>query len=588
MSDNKPHIEELFSQLKDAVIMMVDDEPILMEILQAFLEEEGYKNFITISDSRQALPTIEDQQPDIVLLDLNMPHVDGFSILQTVREQTKTRRLPVIVLTSETDASIKLKALELGVTDFLAKPVDASELALRLRNTLTINAYQEQLAYYDSLTQLPNRQLFINRLEWMLKKTQRNNERLAVLIIALNKFKQINDSFGIKAGDEVLQEVSNRLVDSVRSSDVVGRLGVEDLWRQLAHIGGDEFSVLLPELRSTDSAAYVAKRVQDALANSFIVDGDEIFLSASVGISLYPEDGKEADLLIKHAGAAAAHAKQQGPNHYQFYSKEINALAKQRLGIEAALRRALDNNEFVLYYQPKVDTHTRTVKGCEALIRWNSPKMGMVAPLQFIPVAEESGLIIPIGNWVIQQACRQQAAWAKHGVGKLSVAVNVAGRQFEQKNLKQEIRSAVDAAAMDPRYLQLEITESMLMGDASSLIQKLYDIKNDGPMFSIDDFGTGYSSLSYLKRFPIDELKIDRSFIVDVPQAKDDAAIVRAIIAMARSLELNVVAEGVESIGQLEFLASLGCNLVQGYHFCRPLPAEEFTQFALSYNAVNE
>ncbi|MCR8921438.1 EAL domain-containing protein [Dasania sp. GY-MA-18] len=572
-------VDELFLQLKDSVIMMVDDEPLLMELLQAFLEDEGYKKFITVEDSRKALDVLDVERPDILLLDLNMPHVDGFEILASVRKLKMMQQIPVIVLTSSSDAETKLKALELGATDFLSKPVDSSELALRLRNTLMVKSYQDQLTYYDTLTQLPNRKLFMDRLEWSIKKSRRDQERMALLNIGLDKFKQVNDSLGPRAGDEILTEVSRRLIDSVRESDVVSRLGVDDLWRQLARLGGDEFCILLPHVVHGDGAAFVAERIQKSLAKAFVVDGNEIYISASIGIALFPNDGEEADVLVQNAGAAAAYAKQQGVNNYAFYSKEINELSKKRLSMEAALRRALDNNEFVLHYQPKIDLQTGKVKGCEALIRWDSPEMGMVPPFKFIPIAEESGLIVPIGTWVIEEACRQQVAWRQQGLGDLIVAVNVAGPQFNMNNLQQVICSAIEAAGMNPNFLKLEITEGMMMGDEDSLIKKLNDIKSYGPSFSIDDFGTGYSSLSYLKRFPLDELKVDRSFIIDVPKAKDDSAIVKAIIAMAHSLDLNVVAEGVEELEQLEFLKGLGCNVIQGFYFSKPLPAQAFAEF---------
>jgi len=577
-----PHIDELYSQLKDAVIMMVDDEPLLMEVLQAFLEEEGYHNFIKVEDSRKAIDMLQSERPDILLLDLKMPHVDGFQILEAVRGGEDIDRMPIIVLTSSTDAETKLRALELGATDFLAKPVDASEMVLRLRNTLTVKAYQDQLTYYDSLTHLPNRKLFIDRLEWLLKKARRESGRVAVLDIGLDRFKQINDSLGPAVGDEVLKQVASRMLASVRETDVLTRVGARDLWRQLARLSGDEFSILLPGVKPANSAAFVARRIQEAIAEKIVVADNEIYLSASVGIAIYPEDGMEADRLIKNAGAATAFAKQQGRENCEFYSKEINAHSRRRLSIEAELRRALAEDQFVLHYQPKLDAQSGVVKGCESLLRWRREDDSLMMPGDFIPVAEECGLIVPMGEWVIREACRQQVAWSAGAVGDLVVSVNVAGPQFHKDSLSAFIRSTLDSVAMDPKRLTLEITESMLMGDADGLIRKLHKIRSYGPTFSIDDFGTGYSSLSYLKRFPIDELKIDRSFIIEVPAARDDGAIVRAIIAMAHSLDLTVVAEGVEHVGQLEYLKSLQCDLIQGFYFSRPLPADEFANYVVT------
>lgn len=576
------HIDELYAHLKDAVIMMVDDEPLLMDVLQAFLEEDGYHNFIKVEDSRKAMDVLHSERPDIMLLDLKMPHVDGFEILEEVRGSQDGERIPVIVLTSSTDAETKLRALELGATDFLAKPVDASEMVLRLRNTLTVKAYQDQLTYYDALTHLPNRKLFMDRLEWLLRKARRERSRVAVLDIGLDRFKQINDSLGPAVGDEVLKQVASRMLSSVRETDVLARVGSRDIWRQLSRLSGDEFSLVLSGLQPASSSAYVAKRIQDAISEKMVVNGNEIYLSASVGIAIFPEDGEECDRLIKNAGAATAFAKEQGRDNCEFYSRKINEHSRRRLTIEADLRRAMERDELRLHYQPKLDAQSGVVRGCEALLRWQREDGSITMPSEFIPVAEESGLITQMGEWVIQEACRQQVAWRTAGVGDLSVSVNVAGPQFRKNSLSNFIRATMDDINIDPKRLTLEITESMLMGDADDLVRKLHEIRAFGPTFSIDDFGTGYSSLSYLKRFPIDELKIDRSFIIEVPAARDDGAIVRAIIAMAHSLDLTVVAEGVEHAGQLEYLKSLNCDLIQGYYFSKPLPADAFADYVLT------
>lgn len=571
--------EEIYAGLKDARIMMVDDEPLLMDVLEIFLEEKGYRNFTKVEDSRLAMSTLEESPPDILLLDLKMPHVDGLQILQMMRANPLLERIPVIVLTSSSDAETKLKALELGATDFLAKPVDSSELSLRLRNTLTVKAYQDQLTFYDALTRLPNRKLFIDRLEWLLKSAKREGRRLAVINVGLDRFGQINGSLGPTVGDEVLKEVSRRLMSCIRQSDVVSRIGAKEAEFQLARLGGDEFSILLPGLNPAENAGIVASRIQEVLQPKFEIDGNEFYVGASVGIAVYPEDGEEALRLIKNAGAATSYAKQAGQGRSQFYSKEINAQSKRKLSIEAELRRAIDNEEFVLHYQPKIDVQSGEVNGAEALIRWNNPERGLMYPDGFISIAEDIGLIIPIGEWVLREACRQQVRWLNQGIGDFTIAVNVSGPQFNTSSLKYVIQDALEQVSMQPQRLKLEITESMLMGEAEAFIHKLHDIRSIGASFSIDDFGTGYSSLSYLKRFPLDELKIDRSFIMDVPTAKDDGAIVRAIIALAHSLELSVVAEGVENAAQVAFLRALNCDVIQGFHFSKPLPATGFEQY---------
>ncbi|MFK8047128.1 MAG: EAL domain-containing protein [Halioglobus sp.] len=571
--------DEMYAGLKEASIMMVDDEPVLMDVLEIFLEERGYSNFTKVEDSRRAMAVLEEYPPDILLLDLKMPNIDGLQILEMMRANPLLERVPVIVLTSSTDAETKLRALDLGATDFLAKPVDSSELSLRLRNTLTAKAYQDQLTYYDALTRLPNRKLFIDRLEWLLKNAKRESQRLAIINVGLDRFGQINGSLGPAVGDEVLKQISGRFTTCLRDSDVVSRVGAKETEFQLARLGGDEFSILLPGINPAESASTVAKRIQDALHPKFEIGGSEFYISASIGIAVYPEDGIEADRLIKNAGAAMSYAKDAGQGNSQFYSKEISARTERKLNIEAELRRAIENEEFILHYQPKIDVQSGEVVGAEALIRWNNPQRGLMYPDSFISVAEDIGLIIPIGEWVVREACRQQVKWLNQGLGDFTVAVNVSGPQFNTSSLKYVIQDALQSVSMEPQRLKLEITESMLMGEAEAFIYKLHEIKSIGASFSIDDFGTGYSSLSYLKRFPLDELKIDRSFIVDVPTAKDDGAIVRAIIALAHSLELSVVAEGVENAAQVAFLRALNCDVIQGYYFSKPLATIDFEQY---------
>lgn len=572
--------QDLYIKLEDARIMMIDDEPVLMDILEVFLEERGYSNFSKVEDSREAIDVMLAEPPDILLLDLKMPYVDGIQILQEVRSNRILERIPVIVLTSSSDSETKLQALELGATDFLAKPVDSSELALRLRNSLTIKAYQDQLTYYDALTKLPNRKLFIERLDWQLKTAERQGQQLALINIGLDRFNQINTSLGPAVGDKILQEVTNRLRCILVDCDKIANDPNDSVMvGQLARLGGDEFALLIPGANPRERAGQIAAEIKTSMQGKFSIDLHEIYVSASVGIAVYPEHGDEEDRLIKNASAATEHAKAKGRGCSEFYSKELNDQAQKRIGIEAELRRAVDEEEFVLHYQPKVDSHTGLVKSCEALIRWNHPERGLIYPDGFISIAEDTGLIIPMGEWVVREACRQQVSWCDQGVGDMVVSVNVSGPQFHTENLKHVIQSALSDSGMESRRLKLEITESMLMGDAEGFIRKLHEIRAIGPTFSIDDFGTGYSSLSYLKRFPIDELKIDRSFIVDVPAAQDDRAIVRAIIAMAHSLDLKVVAEGVEHAAQVEFLKSLNCDVIQGYFFSQPLVASDFARY---------
>lgn len=565
----------------DAVIMMIDDEPLVMDVLQTTLEEHGYRYFIKIEDSTKAVEAIYRERPDVVLLDLIMPDRDGFSILEELRANPDTKFLSVIVLTSSNDSNTKLKALELGATDFLAKPVDRSELVLRLRNTLTVKAYQDQLAYYDTLTQLPNRKLFLDRLDWAIKCAIRDGSQVAVLNIAIDRFQQVNELLGTQAGDELLVEVSRRLLKSLRETDTVSRGGQEAAWRNIARLSGDEFSIMLTDLKNGNQIVAIAERLRAGLREPFHIRQREIYITVSIGIALFPKDADTTDTLMKHAGAATAYAKEKGRDCYQFFSAEINAAAKQRMNLEHSLRRVLERNELDLYYQPKISALTGDIKGAEALLRWRHPQRGFIPPYEFIPVAEASGMITQIGEWVLHRACEQNVQWQQKGLTGLSMSVNVSAQQFRDNKFPAIVQKVLSDTGMDPELLVLEITEGVLMGDRDRIGDLLFKIKTIGALLSIDDFGTGYSSLSYLKAFPIDELKIDRSFIVDTPTDGDSAAIVRTIVAMARSLDLQVVAEGVEEEAQVQFLRELSCDQIQGYYFAKPMPAEEFEAFCL-------
>ena len=422
------------------------------------------------------------------------------------------------------------------------------------------------LANHDALTGLPNRTLLQERIEHALKRVQRDHGRLAILFIDLDRFKVINDTLGHHAGDMLLQTAAERLQHCLRDSDTIARQG------------GDEFVVLIENFSDTQYLGNVARKIMHALEQPFFLMGQELFVSASIGISAYPEDGTDLHTLLKNADVAMYRAKERGKNTFQFYASESNVHSFERLALENSLRRALERNEFVLHYQPKVDLATNELVGAEALIRWNHPDLGLVHPAQFIPLAEETGLIVPIGAWVLREACRQNRAWQEAGMPLIGVAVNLSAHQFRDEGLRQTIAEALGTSGLPPAYLELEITESMIMQNAERAIEILQRFRDMGTLVSIDDFGTGYSSLGYLKSFPIDSLKIDRSFVRDVPSDSDDVAITQAIIAMAHSLNLKVIAEGVENDEQLDFLREQGCDQVQGYLMSPPVSALEFEQ----------
>jgi diguanylate cyclase (GGDEF)-like protein len=556
-------------QADSPVVMMVDDEPLNIEVLQTFLEEAGYQEVISVTEPEKALGLLAERHPDVLLLDLVMPGMSGFEILERMRADETLRHVPVIVLTSSTDAETKLKALELGATDFLGKPTDPSELALRLRNTLSAKAYRDRLANYDPVTALPNRRLLMDRLERMLRETARAGASGAVMHVHLDRFRQIAEAFGLGIGDSLMKGVAMRLDLGVRSS-ASGKLP------KIYRTGDDEFALLLPGLGRGDDTAAVAQALLSAMAAPFRAGGQDLSITAGIGIAVFPDDGMEASALASHAGVAARHANEQGGKGFQFYAKELNATSLKRLSVESELRRALDRDELRIFYQPKVRAHNGRGTGAEILVRWQHPERGLVSPVEFIPIAEETGLIVPLGEWVLRAACAQSKAWQNAGLRVPRVTVNVSGKQFHAPQMTETVVSALKSSGLAPQYLGIELTESAVMGNAERQIRTLHELKALGVTLSIDDFGTGYSSLSYLKRFPLDELKIDRSFVSGVDTDPDDAAIVIAIIAMAHCLGLSVVAEGVETQAQLAFLKSKACDECQGFLFAKPMPAEAF------------
>jgi diguanylate cyclase (GGDEF)-like protein len=699
-------------------ILIVDDDDTTRILAHQSLTGAGFDVF-EAEDGVAGLAEFERARPDMVLLDVEMPRLDGFDTCIALRQRSDGETVPILMVTALGDADSIERAYAAGATDFVTKPINWQLLNHRVRYVLrgsdtlqrltrtarelarsqarldhaqriaqlgnwewepeqgsmvwsdevfrilgllpgsmvpsldhwlaqahpddrlalagwfadaargaaaasithrlvlangkqrhvqhrvspdtgarivqgTVQDVSERvrheekvrrLAYSDALTGLPNRESFRERLHAELVRARRHGGRLAVLFLDLDDFKRINDTLGHTVGDLLLTEVAERLRDSVRGSDAVTRVWADDSARQIARLGGDEFTILLGEVRHGEDAARVAVRIAEAIGRSYTLAGNESFVTASIGIALYPQDGEDAESLIKNADTAMYFAKRAGKNLYRFYNESMNALALRRLALDTQLRRALERRELSLHYQPELDLASGRIDAAEALLRWHSSELGEVAPSEFIPLAEENGLIVPIGEWVLRTACAQVRVWRDGGLSIRRVAVNVSVAQFVQPNFVDLVRGALDEAGLAADGLELEVTESLLAKDVAGAVRTLSALKQLGVQISIDDFGTGYSSMSHLKHLPVDRLKIDRSFVRDVTTDPDDAAITMAVLSMARNMDLRVVAEGVENREQLEYFQERLCDQIQGYYLSRPLPAEELAAMVRRHEA---
>ncbi len=450
------------------------------------------------------------------------------------------------------------------------KTIQSSSLLLKERSAQLedSNDQLKHLATHDPLTGLPNRLLLYDRINQVLPRAIREKRHIALLFLDLDRFKNINDTLGHATGDQLLKEVSERLLLCIRDGDTISR------------VGGDEFVIVLVNVAAANDVPVIAKRILDSLSQPFSFSAVELFVTASIGISLFPDDAENSDILVKNADTAMYHAKAEGKNNYQFFSSSMNIKMIERLGMENSLRHAIDRKELLLYYQPVIELRTGRITGMEALVRWRPPNREMISPGEFIPLAEETGLIIPMGEWILRHACVQNKAWQDAGLSAVRVAVNISARQISEKHFVDMVQQTLAETGLAPHHLELEITESAFIKNTESTIITFFKLHHMGVQISLDDFGTGYSSLSYLKKFPIHTLKIDQSFIKEITNP-DTTAIVTAIVGMAHALKLKVIAEGVELKDQKTFLQSISCDEVQGYFFSRPLPAEEFRKLLL-------
>jgi diguanylate cyclase (GGDEF)-like protein len=561
-------------------ILVIEDEEFVRENIVELLDAEGFE-VIGAENGRIGVDLAKVMIPDLILCDVMMPGLDGYGVLTALRQELVMASIPFIFLTAKAAKADFRQGMELGADDYITKPFTRAELlgaiasrlkkqaAVQERYHTELQQAKEQLDYLihnDSLTNLPNRLALRERFK-QVQPTDANNEQLVtVLCLGLDRFNQINDNLGHTVGDLLIKAVGERITSCIGSQDIVARLNA------------DQFAIILAMTQHKKEAGNIAQTMLESLSQIFRLAGQEIFITASIGIALYPRDGAEIEQLLNHANTAMTQAKQHGGDQYEFYSAAFNIGSSDRLALQASLRHALEREELQVYYQPQVNLKTGEIIGAEALVRWQHPERGLVSPDKFIPLAEETGLIVPIGEWVLQTACKQTKHWQTAGFPSLRVAVNLSSRQFSQIDLRKQLVQILMDTGLDPKFIELELTESMLVQNTEVAIRRLNALKSLGVEIAIDDFGTGYSSLSYLQQFPFDILKIDRCFIRNITENANNAAITKAIIEMAKSLNLKLIAEGVETEAELSFVCKHQCDAMQGYLFSRPVPAHDFEQ----------
>jgi diguanylate cyclase (GGDEF)-like protein len=548
----------------DSVILIVEDQATDALVLSEAVRDLG--DVYIASDGPSALALARQCNPDLVLLDIEMNGMSGFAVCQELKADPKLCDAAVIFVTSHAQVSNELRALEYGGIGFIRKPLNLPVARAHIKAHLALRNEAKKLANHDALTGLPNRTLLQDRIEQALQKAHRSKARVAMLLLDLDNFKNINDSLGHSIGDTLLIETAARLSLAARALDTVSRQG------------GDEFIILLPEVNGVDVVGDFAKRLQATIATPFVLNGHRYNLSASIGISVFPDDSEDAEALYRHADAAMYQAKLDGRNRFRFFSAEIENSTRGRHLLEQHMRSALDCGVFEVFYQAKVIAKNAAVIGMEALVRWRNKDDSVISPAEFIPLAEETGLIIPIGKYVLQQACQDAQTLIDQGINVV-ISVNISTVQFLEESFLQMVQDALFESRLRPEHLELEITEGVLAKDVDKTLHVLTALRQQGVRIAIDDFGTGYCSLAYLKRFPVDVLKIDQSFVRDMLVDKSDAAIIEAIIKLAQALDLELVAEGVETQGQADALQASGCQIMQGYLYSRPVPFMQFCEF---------
>lgn len=612
-----PEIQEVISSGRNLNVLIVDDSKVVRGAIREILEL-GNITVTSAGDGIKALEAVNNDIPDLVLLDIAMPGIDGLAVLKKIRETYSKIQLPVILITTQEASNEIVCALDFGANDYVTKPIDFDVLWARLTNQLMQKQAAEYLlsaqssledqimqrtselsssnlqlkkeievrmlaesqlqkqANFDALTGLPNRSLATDRLEQTLVKAKRHRLEPCLAFLDLDNFKYINDTFGHTAGDELLKEVARRLTVCARESDTVARLG------------GDEFLLILDDGNQVETdkrelgIRHIAERIIESFSKPFLIEGNELSITPSLGFAIYPKDGNDSSTLMRHADEAMYRSKHDGKNTYCFYSSQMTVKAKRRMNIESQLQHALDRKEFFISYQPIVDSKTGEVAKAEVLLRWNSEKLGVVEPDCFIPIAEDTGLIIAIGSWVIRSACKQVKQWRDSGWGDICVSINVSERQLQfNSDLIVTLKNALNDNNLPANAIQLELSESVLMNKSNDITRTMQSLDLMGIKFSIDNFGSEYASISYLQRYNFDSIKIDRSYIENVEK---DARLIKAIIAMAKSMGISIISGGVENKAQLNFLLNESCEYMQGYYFSKPVSPDKFVNLLKKMN----
>jgi diguanylate cyclase (GGDEF)-like protein len=553
------------------VIVLADDDPSIRLMVRHVLESEEF-DIVEAADGLEAIKAVEKYHPALILLDAVMPGIDGFTTCQQIKEKGHTD-IPVMMITGlDDDASVE-RAYEVGAIDFITKPIKWAVLKHRVKSVVAKVIAERKvklLAYRDTLTDLPNRLLFADRLEQAVVRSDRSKTSMALMLVDIDDFKLVNDSFGHDAGDKLIKAVGELISKSLRRADTIARLG------------GDEFAVIIEGIESPDDAISIADNLTTILEHNVRLDDQETYTSASIGIAVYPEDGKDARTLLKNADTAMFRAKESGRHCFQFYKPEMSVTAMERLDLENSLKAAFENDEFVIHYQPVVDIHKNEIVSVEALLRWQHPEKGMIKPDDFISIIEDCGLIVALGEWLIYSVCKQVKLWHDSGLKDQRVSINLSPRQFNEQNLFVVFSQAISESSIEASSLAVEITERTLIDNIGEVEDTLNKLRDMGMLVMLDDFGTGYASLAYLKQFPVDMVKMDRTFVSGIPDNREDSAIVDAIAGLTRGLKLKLLAEGVENERQLDVLKSIGCQYAQGYYWSKALPGDEYEQFYMN------